>query len=100
MRKFFKLAERIRIVGLVSREGKDEPTLKPCNVVYPMDLSAEQNYFDLGGACQLKECFALNVQQFRLISFHIRNNSHNSSGGKSIVKIHDTITRRLVMTRI
>ena len=57
MRKFFSFVERMRTVWLVSRESKDEPTLEPFSLVYPVDISVEQKCFDLGGACKVKDFF-------------------------------------------
>ena len=58
MGQFFAFAERMRKEGLVARHA-EEPTLKPFKVMYPMDMSAEQKCFDLGGACKVAEYFCI-----------------------------------------
>ena len=55
---FFAFATRMRTEGLVARHD-GEQTLKPFQVVYPMNMSAEQKCFDLGGACKVKEHFCI-----------------------------------------
>ena len=58
MRNFFEFAERVRNDGLIARH-QGEKTLKRFNVVYPMDMSAEQKCFSLGGGCKIKEFFCI-----------------------------------------
>ena len=43
---------------LVARHA-GEPTLKPFNVMYPMSMSVEQTYFDMGSACKVADYFCI-----------------------------------------
>ena len=48
---FFEFGNRVAREGLVARnDGED--TLVPFDVTFPMDMSAEQKCFNLGGACK------------------------------------------------
>ena len=61
-KEFFEFRNRVSREGLVSRtEG--EATLVPFDVTFPMDMSAEQKCFDLGGACKSADIFVSSVQQ-------------------------------------
>ncbi len=57
-KEFFEFGNRVSREGLVGRtEG--EATLVPFNVTFPMDMSAEQKCFDLGGACKSAKFFCI-----------------------------------------
>ena len=57
-KEFFEFGNRVSLEGLVGRtEG--EATLVPFNVTFPMDMSAEQKCFDLGGTCESARIFCI-----------------------------------------
>ena len=55
----FYFARQVNTKGLKARD-QFENDLNPFkDVTYPMDMSAEQKCFDLGGGCKVKELFCV-----------------------------------------
>ena len=59
LKPFFDFAKDISIGGLKARNDSEKDLHPFEDVTYPMDMSAEQKCFDLGGGCKVKEFFCV-----------------------------------------
>ena len=84
-KEFFEFGNRVSREGLVGRtEG--EATLVPFNVTFPMDMSAEQKCFDLGGACKSARFFCIKcATELRKETYFWGKDSGHSCGSVSCV---------------
>ena len=57
LKPFFDFARQISKDGLKARNDLEKDLFPFDDVTYPMDMSAEQKCFDLGGGCKVKEFF-------------------------------------------
>ena len=100
-KEFFEFGNRVASHGLVARFD-DEETLVPFDVTFPMDMSAEQKCFNLGGACKSATHFCIKcATELRKETFFWEKGSGHSCGG-SVVKVvggSDVDTWLLMMTQ-
>ena len=59
LKPFFDFAKQISTMGLKARNNQEKDLVPFQDVTYPMDMSAEQKCFDLGGACKVKKFFCV-----------------------------------------
>ena len=59
LKPFFDFARQISKHGLKARNELEKDLFPFEDVTYPMDMSAEQKCFDLGGGCKVKEFFCV-----------------------------------------
>ena len=59
LKPFFDFAKQITTMGVKARNDQEKDLFPFEDVTYPMDMSAEQKCFDLGGACKVKKFFCV-----------------------------------------
>ena len=59
LKPFFDFAKQITTMGVKARNDQEKDLFPFEDVTYPMDMSAEQKCFDLGGACKVKKFFCM-----------------------------------------
>ena len=59
LKPFFDFARQISTGGLKARNVLEKDLFPFEDITYPMDMSAEQKCFDLGGGCKVKEFFCV-----------------------------------------
>ena len=59
LKPFFDFAKGIRANGLKARSENENDLMPFEDITYPMDMSAEQKCFNLGGGCKVKEFFCV-----------------------------------------
>ena len=59
LKPFFDFANDIRVNGLKARSDNENDLMPFEDITYPMDMSAEQKCFNLGGGCKVKEFFCI-----------------------------------------
>ena len=59
LKPFFDFSRQISKDGLKARNDLEKDLFPFDDVTYPMDMSAEQKCFDLGGGCKVKEFFCV-----------------------------------------
>ena len=79
-KEFFEFGNRVSRDGLVART-EDEATLVPFDVTFPMDMSAEQKCFNLGGACKSAKFFCIKcATELRKETYFWEKDSGHSCG--------------------